>query len=445
MNKNQIKIKLKNIRSIKNANIILDGITVIAGENGSGKSTISKLVYHLFLTSIEFDKIVDVNLKEELEMIYRTLDQLSRELSYFVNKDEYSKIRNSFRNLYRADNKNQLTLFEEDTLVFSAIDYLIEMFDDKNKILQNKSQISRRLDRIRMILGDTFPSGNDEKTDIIKLLENLKSFIYENLNKSSNIKENRPLSILKDRLEEAFNDSSLANTFNIFEYGVPIIDRQNNKLLPIHSIQKVAYIDTPMILGIDVYAERSHWNNINELVTQKKAYNSNSLLDSIFVKDILKGDVNFEDKEIANQSFTYKREDGKEFDLLECATGLKSFSLLQLLYKNGFLSNKTLLIIDEPEVHLHPQWVVEYARLIVLLNKHIGVKFLLASHHPDMISAIKYISEKESISNNLHFYLANQHEKSFTYDYQDLGVEIEDIFSSFNIALERIDLYGQSE
>lgn len=443
MDKNQINIKLKNIRSIRDANIILDGITVIAGENGSGKSTISKLTYHLFHTSIDFDKIVDENLQDELKRIYRTLDQLSRELSYFIDKDEYLKIRNSFRNIYR--NENQLSIFEEDNVIFSAIDYLIDMFSNENKILQNKSQISRRLERIRMILGDSFPSAKDEKSDITTLLINLKSVINKNFNKSLNYKENRPLSILDEKLDEAFYDSTLPNTFNVFEYGVPIIDRQNSKLLPIHSIQKVAYIDTPMILGIDFYSERAHWEDINEIITKKQTYKSNFELESIFRKEILKGDVNFEDKEITSKAFTYKREDGKEFDLLECATGLKSFSLLQLLNKNGFLSNKTLLIIDEPEVHLHPQWVVEYARLIVLLNKHLGVKFLLASHHPDMISAIKYISEKENTSGNLHFYLANQHQNSFTYNYKDLGVEIEDIFSSFNIALERIDLYGQSE
>lgn len=442
MDKNQINIKLNNIRSIKDANIILDGITVIAGENGSGKSTISKLTYHLFHTSIDFDKIVDENLQDELKRIYRTLDHLSRELSYFIDKDEYLMFRSTFRNIYR--NENQISI-SDDNVIFSAIDYLIDMFSNEKIILQNKSQIPERLERFGMILGESFPSAKDEKSDITTLLINLKSVINKKINKSLNYKEDRPLSILNEKLDEAFYDSTLAYSFNIFEYGVPIIDRKNNKLLPIHTIQKVAYIDTPMILGIDFYAERAHWKDINEIIAKKQSYKSNNKLESIFRKEILKGDVKFEDKEITSKTFTYKREDGKEFDLLECATGLKSFSLLQLLYKNGFLSNKTLLIIDEPEVHLHPQWVVEYARLVVLLNKYLGVKFLLASHHPDMISAIKYISEKENTSGNLHFYLADQYLNSFTYNYKDLGVEIEDIFSSFNIALERIDLYGQSE
>ena len=132
-------------------------------------------------------------------------------------------------------------------------------------------------------------------------------------------------------------------------------------------------------------------------------------------------------------------------NLLNSATGVKSFAILQLLYKNGFLGKNTLLIIDEPEVHLHPQWIVEYARIIVLLNKEIGVKFFIGSHNPDMIGAIKYIAEKEKVDDNLNFYIAEDKEKKLKYTYRSLGTDIEDIFKSFNIAIDRINLYGATE
>lgn len=443
MQDSQLNIKLKNIRAIKDANIILDGITVIAGENGSGKSTISKLTYNLLKTSIEFDSIVDRKLEDELRIIYRTLDQLTRDLSYFLDKNAYVKIRNSFRRLYRGE--AQLTLFEGDNSVISAIDYLIDMFGEISN-LQNKSQLTQRLARIKRILGDSLYSEKiDEKTSVVELLEKLKSVVNKSIKKSNKLKEARPISVLDDTLDEAFYDTPLNKSFNLFEYGVPIIDRANKKLIPIHSIQNIAYIDTPMILGIEFFAERSHWEDINDLLIKKSSGKTINEIDAIFSDDIIKGDVKLDEKEISDKTFLYKREDGEEFDLLECATGLKSFAILQILYKNGFLSDKTLLVIDEPEVHLHPQWVVEYARLIVLLNKSFGVKFLVASHHPDMISAIKYIAEKEQKSSDLHFYLAKSVENTYQYEYLDLGKEIDDIFSSFNIALERIDLYGDTE
>ena len=116
------------------------------------------------------------------------------------------------------------------------------------------------------------------------------------------------------------------------------------------------------------------------------------------------------------------------------------------MLRSGFLTSNTLLIVDEPEAHLHPQWIVEYARLIVLLNKEIGVNFLIASHNPDMVSAIKYISEKEGVDSSLNYYLAEQvDQEKDLYVYKDLGTDINPIFKSFNIALDRIGLYGISE
>ena len=38
-----MKLKIQNFAKIKDADIILDGITVIAGKNNTGKSTVEKI------------------------------------------------------------------------------------------------------------------------------------------------------------------------------------------------------------------------------------------------------------------------------------------------------------------------------------------------------------------------------------------------------------------
>ena len=45
-----MKIELKNIGKIRSASVDLDGITVIAGENNTGKSTVSKALYSSYKT-----------------------------------------------------------------------------------------------------------------------------------------------------------------------------------------------------------------------------------------------------------------------------------------------------------------------------------------------------------------------------------------------------------
>lgn len=54
-----MKLNISNFAKIDNADIIIDGITVIAGENNTGKSTIGKILFSIhcmILTSKFKDK-----------------------------------------------------------------------------------------------------------------------------------------------------------------------------------------------------------------------------------------------------------------------------------------------------------------------------------------------------------------------------------------------------
>ena len=60
-----MKLKIQNFAKIKEANIVIDGITVSAGENNTGKSTVGKILFSLFnaLSNLE-EKILKERLKE---------------------------------------------------------------------------------------------------------------------------------------------------------------------------------------------------------------------------------------------------------------------------------------------------------------------------------------------------------------------------------------------
>ena len=45
-----MKIVIKNIGKVRDASICIDGITVIGGKNGTGKSTISRALFSMFNT-----------------------------------------------------------------------------------------------------------------------------------------------------------------------------------------------------------------------------------------------------------------------------------------------------------------------------------------------------------------------------------------------------------
>lgn len=54
----KVKFIVNNFRAVEHANIALNGISVLTGENGCGKSSISKLAYYTILYSKQYKNIV---------------------------------------------------------------------------------------------------------------------------------------------------------------------------------------------------------------------------------------------------------------------------------------------------------------------------------------------------------------------------------------------------
>lgn len=427
-----ITLRLENFRAIKEADIKLNGITVVTGINGSGKSTLSKFLYYTFRLANSYEDLHSHELSRRLEEVYLFLETLKIEINNLGGNIASYRFNGLKGAVEKTKNKE---------IVLTSLRRIYPEYQEVLNYDANKAKKSQ--ERIISILCRILKIDNDEK-DISILMKMLEEQIAHIFNSVQNILNDRPVSLLQEELSEYFPGSRLPEVFTISEYGNQIVGNDSNSVSIIHSVQKVAYIDTPMMLGIET--TQPYWDDLNNILKKKSGRTNISSISQIIKSEILQGESYFEEDTLFDNQFTFAHINGSIYNLLECATGIKAFSILQLMLKNGFLTPNTLLIIDEPEVHLHPQWIVEYARLIVLLNKHIGVHFFIASHNPDMVSAIKYISEKEQTTSSLNYYLAEQVElQSPYYIYKDLGTDINSIFKSFNIALDRINQYGVAE
>lgn len=72
----------------------------------------------------------------------------------------------------------------------------------------------------------------------------------------------------------------------------------------------------------------------------------------------------------------------ERFQLVNLSTGLKAVSLLQCVLHYRVLKKKSVLILDEPEINLHPEWQVAYARYIVMLQKSLDLHVVITTHSP---------------------------------------------------------------
>lgn len=154
-----MKIKIENIGFVKIADVEINGITVIAGENNTGKSTIGKSLYSIFNSFYDVEHQIK---KERIESIERILDynigySNDKIRNAFVDTQEISeKLINEYLNFNDKSNlKNELekSLFKnipdsEDSDFLenkdAAIDKIIQYLTiDDNTFLKNL--LSKRL------------------------------------------------------------------------------------------------------------------------------------------------------------------------------------------------------------------------------------------------------------------------------------------------------------
>ena len=92
--------------------------------------------------------------------------------------------------------------------------------------------------------------------------------------------------------------------------------------------------------------------------------------------------------------------------VMNLSAGLKGFVLIKTLLERGILKEKDVLILDEPEIHMHTQWQLVYAEIIVLIQKYFDMTILVTTHSSHFLQAIEYFSKKYKIQDKCNYYLS---------------------------------------
>ena len=430
------RYQIAQYHSIDKADIAINGITVLAGVNGAGKSTLARWLYYI----VNISYIYETNRFEEYQQnLLNEIRQYATAKKEFAESNDEVDVLNKAKKSIQDIKYNGIETADEVLNIYMAATN--QFCEELKTALPTMSQ--NALTRISNFLHIERKSNESDDTLIERLLE-------ERTKKGTSEKEafllsikNRPIDKFFEKTRKTYHETDRPNSISFQEDGVEIItDKKVGSLL---GLDDAIYIDTPMALSI-TDSTNHFWN---ELLFMLKNQDENIDI-SREAKKMLKlialitgGEV-VEKKDVLGQEelFYTRKSDNLTIKLENAATGIKTFAYIEQLLRKGYLTNRTVLIIDEPEAHLHPQWIVEFARLLVLLNKEIGLKIMVASHDPDMVSAIRYVSEAEGTLDYTNFYIAEQNGNSQTYTYKNLGNDIEPIFVSFNKSFELIEKYG---
>lgn len=408
-----MRFQLKNIGVISEADILLDNITLIAAENDSGKSTIGKALFTLINTMNYFEDEYILNVTNIIDGVYSSLNNLLQ-----VKEKNYKNER-----IKEILENNYITKIELDGLkkeLFLKLDDVVRNRERSN-IFVDDSILKKVTLNVKKL--SEYSDKDNEIKELLSLEKTLKDFL-EALFKIFNETLDYNL-IEKESFQKALKEEFETGVRNIFEdkeESSLILEDENSSIeikllndevvetkLPIRELRNnynIIYIESPLIIDYldkicdEKEIKRDDKNYIlKENLMNKLEFN---IVDNLLGKEKEIEKINKQIVEIISGEFTFDKQtrkynykkNGYNINVKNTANGIKTFGLIEMLLNNRRLNEKTILIIDEPEVHLHPNWQVKYAKILVILAINLKVKILLNSHSPYFIDAIKIYSEK---------------------------------------------------
>lgn len=403
-----MRLKFNDIGIIKEADILLEGLTVLSGVNDTGKSTIGKLLYSLIKVSNNYKSVLKLSLNDEIKKITSRFRDIA--LDYYRSKEQ-GNISDKLRTELSRVNK-EADIFER--LVEAAQES--SSFSYKTMI----ALVNQFADKVGLDLnGFEFKNNIDEMKKIFEHDEN-----------SLQVRKAAFDMMIREEFKEQISsiNSQIVPAIFLEENGNVLVDigLLHNETIRISTIKSsiasdITYIESPLQLrengerdktgnGKSRIYLKNHVDDLMDKLSESDSGTENIIQEierkdkvrkfEKIITEIIGGDFSYK---AGKRNFIYSK-NGNEIRLTNTATGIRVFAMIKLLLNSGNLKKNSILIIDEPEVHLHPQWQMDYAELIVRMVKELGIKVLINSHSPYMIEAFKVYSDHHEISKSTNFY-----------------------------------------
>lgn len=428
-----MNLELRNIGLIEQGELKLNGITLIAAENDSGKSTIGKALFSLLFSTNNFKKRFLKDLKKRVKDNFLLYSYLSLSKNGIKDKNykKLKKIEEDFIKTTEKNLSNNCIMLEEFETIFSEMTIILKELEEKYK---------EEIDVYKSLFTKNKRLGIKDLKEILNYDEIIKTVFQDSFEEEFETGISNIFSEFKDShikfkddkeesIEVNFNNSKIKNykfkadvigKYNVIYIESPILLDYLDEINKSESLEKVSRIPAKIEVLKEAIKVEKKLDMIDKMLEGNKNYNE--ILKNI--KSEVSGDLEY-DKNV--DKIIFKRF-GKDINIKNIATGIKSFGILEILLKNNRLDSNTILVIDEPEVHLHPKWQIKYAEFLILISKKLGVRMLLNSHSPYFIRALDVYGEEYKFQDFIKFYTLLQDTKRTSTKIVELNKDLSSIF-----------------
>ena len=402
---NKLSLEIENLGPINKAYLDIGKINVIVGKNSTGKSTSSKFLFCL-LTALSKERIylANMDIKNRLNQLYYLL-----RFNYFDGDSFESKDLNPIEDLLNKPSSNEL---------FDEICHKLYELSDKINSNSLKEIYLQRLKKIQELIK----INKNRDSQYVKIFNSLLNSEYAfSLKKDTHVTFRGVLDehqivqeiIIKkhsrhEKIDKAFYDYlNFDNIAYIDSLSILEFDEETNK-----NIEEISNVLSDKVPFHIQQLGRKLRNTSNKGIYDGDFYKE---LDDFKRKmdDMIGGKFKYDEE---NKRFLLEK-DGEDYQMQNTSSGLKQLGIIQLLLENRELTENSFLILDEPEIHLHPGFQVHLAKILVLAAEKLNISVYVNTHSPFIAEAIEVYSKYYKIYNQTNFYLTEESENKNKFDY----------------------------
>ncbi len=398
----KLDIEVKNLGKLKKGTVKVRPLTVLTGENGTGKSFFTKVLYSAFNTLntnvLHRDITLDISLiKIKLAILRLSIQHISQNDRLQINNlskslsalhDDLNKFKDESATVYFL---NTIALCKQtDKFLAEFESYLKEIEKKPIKIKLAKKTI-QELEHAFELLREKLK--NSQSSHITALNNALCDEIRDNFQITG-------LSELISFGEKECKIQSTEKDFTLtFRSNSIVSNVSDNFIAQINQFSRVVFFESPAYWSVrDALNKSKEVEQKNDLTGVSKYFydldktlnikSKNPPIEAVSelateLKTEIGGEFIFD-----NGRLSFEDDNGNTIDKNLISFGMTNLGMIQALLKNNVISEGSFVFFDEPETNLHPAWQVLLTKVLIKLAEN-GVNVVMATHSLDMIKALE--------------------------------------------------------
>ncbi|MFN6210590.1 MAG: AAA family ATPase [Microcystis sp.] len=410
-----MELLIKNLGSIRNNNQAIDltkKFYTFIGYNNSGKTLVSQLLWTIFnhdnirkfSENTQIDSLLIDSEKpiKKIRINQELIDEILNKFSRFIEKEVV--------NTYNLDASIKETIISSNKLIFQA-----DIKEFKDKSFRLTFVVDNDLEYLQISKEQGSLTINIKELNIPeKVFDQIPRDLFERAKPSKeSVIIPSIIRVLLSKTEDTFFIPASRSFFPVFYQYIYEIERnkriESNRLF----LELIENIDDDSDSHEDKLKrlqeqlpKRSYTEPMNKVIESLYSLNTKKKINSVYnsliekMTGLMGGEITISSLEsIAPIQFSFKFDESKDLPMYLASSSVNQLTILYLYLKYWAKEKNNFLMIDEPEVNLHPENQIRLMDILVQFVTEHNNRVLITTHSPiltDILNNYVYLHTLKS-------------------------------------------------